>query len=356
MIKSVYIHVPFCNSICNYCDFTKFYYNSDWVDKYLTALESEIDLYYRGEDLDTIYIGGGTPSSLSDSELERLLEIVSKFGKVTEYTIEVNIENITESKLKLMKEYGVSRISVGIQTINDKLIKVLGRNHNKEIVKNNYSLISKYFDNISVDLIYGINGETLKDLEEDLDFILSLDPKHISTYSLILEPYTKLYISGYEEIDEDLDYKMYELIRSKLSSYNHYEISNFSKDGYESKHNLTYWNNLPYYGFGLGSSGCDKDRYNNTRSFNDYIKGNYRLNIENIDKESDMSYFMILGLRKLKGVSKSEFLRRYKKNIKDVYDIEEMLKKGMLEEDSDYIKINPKYLYVSNNILINFVN
>ena len=245
---SIYIHIPFCSNICSYCDFAKFYYNSDWVDNYLSSLEKEIKLNYKGEVVDTIYIGGGTPTVLNLNQLEKLLKITNLFNKKNiEFTVETNVD-LSLEKIKLLKKYGVNRISIGVQTVNPKYLKFLNRNHTKEEVINLINLLKEYNFNINVDLIYAIPGETLEELNEDLDFILSLDVNHISTYSLIIEPHTKLYIDNVSNIDEDLDYEMYKLINKKLNKYHHYEISNFAKKNYESKHNLVYWNNLNYYG------------------------------------------------------------------------------------------------------------
>ena len=275
MIRSAYIHIPFCMSICSYCDFCKFYYNREMVNKYLSALEQEINSRYKGEVLNTIYIGGGTPSCLNIEELTRLFEILKVF-KIDnlEYTIECNIENITEEKLVLFKKYGINRISIGIQTFNDKYIKYLNRNHTKNSAIETINLVKKYFDNINVDLIYALPKQTLEELGNDIDIYLGLDISHISTYSLLIEPHTMLYNNNEENIDENLDYEMYKLICNKLSDYEHYETSNFGK--IKSRHNLVYWNNEEYYGFGMGASGyINSIRYDNTRSFNEYIKGNY---------------------------------------------------------------------------------
>lgn len=354
-MKSVYIHIPFCNTICSYCDFPKFYYNKTWVNNYLKDLKEEINLNYKGEVINTIYIGGGTPSALRINELKELLDIIKifKVNKNIEYTIEVNIESIDEDKLKLMNEYQVNRISIGIETVNERLLKLINRHHNEEMVINKYKLIKKYFSNISVDLMYALPTETVDELEYDLDFILALKPNHISTYSLILEPNTKLYIDNYKNVDQDLDYQMYELIKTKLKDYNHYEVSNF---GLSSFHNLVYWNNLEYYGFGLGASGyINGYRYTNTRSYNNYINGKYIKDNYLVSLEEDMSNFMILGLRKLEGVSKRDFFKRYHKSIKEVYDINLLLKDNKLIETDTHLYINPSFIYTSNEILINFI-
>ena len=267
----IYIHIPFCNSICSYCDFCKFLYNKKWVDNYLNALQKEINKNYKNELVRTIYIGGGTPSSLNIGELNKLFDIIKIFkkDKKIEFTFECNIEDINEPKLELLKNNGVNRISIGVESFNDKYLKFLGRNYKSKDIMNRIDLVKKYFDNINIDLIYALPNQTLEELESDIDKFLSLDIDHISTYSLIIEPNTKLYINKTKNIDEEKDFEMYNLICNKLKNkgYNHYEISNFSKESFESKHNLIYWNNLEYYGFGAGASGyINNIRYDNTRN------------------------------------------------------------------------------------------
>lgn len=354
-MKSVYIHIPFCSNICSYCDFPKIYYHKKWINDYLEALNREIELRYKGELIETIYIGGGTPSSLEIEELEKLFSIIKKIkSNYLEFTIECNLDNLTKEKIDLFKRNNINRISIGIESFDKKNLKFLNRN------LNNLELIPYMkkigIDNINVDLIYALPTESKKTLINDIDKLLELDVPHISTYSLIVEPHTMIYNKKIENIDDFLDLEMYNIICSKLKAYNHYEISNFSKKGYESKHNLTYWNNEHYYGFGMGASGyIDNIRYTNTKSINEYIKGNYILEEEKLDIKETMENEMILGLRKLEGVNISNFKKRYNKEIKEVFKIDKLIEEGKLLIENDYIKINPKYLYVSNEILINFI-
>ena len=362
MIKSVYIHIPFCDSICSYCDFCKFLKNDQWIDKYLNSLNSEIKTKYKGEKLETIYIGGGTPSCLNIEQLNKLFNIIKIFNKSKsiEFTFECNIENITEEKLKLLYDNGVNRLSIGIQTFNEKYLKFLNRNHTKEDILKKITLAKKIgFKNINIDLIYALPKQTLKELENDIEEFLKLDITHISTYSLIIEPNTKIYIENNENIDDNLDYEMYKLICDKLKSngYNHYEISNFSKEGYESKHNLTYWNNNEYYGFGLGASGyIDNFRYDNTRSFNKYINGDYIKESHLLDMNETMENEFILGFRKINGINKEIFKNKYNKDIKSIKLVNKLLSTNKLLEDKKNIYINPKYIYVSNDILVEFID
>lgn len=356
MIKSVYIHVPFCETICSYCDFCKFYYNEKMVDCYLEALKKEIESIYNNEIIETIYIGGGTPTSLSIKQLKQLFEIIRKLKTNNlEYTIECNIENINEEKLILFKEYGINRISIGVQSFNKKNLKYLNRQHTKEEVFSKIKLAKKYFNNINIDLIYAIPGQKLEELKKDINLILMLDVSHISTYSLIIEKHTILKNNGVENIDDELDFEMYKLICEMLKDYEHYEISNFGK--IKSKHNLTYWNNDEYYGFGLGASGYINDiRYDNTKSFSSYINGDYRLNEEYQTEELKIENELILGFRKIEGINTNLFKEKYGKDIMDRHIIKELINDNKLIYKDNYLYINPMYIYTSNDILLNFID
>ena len=360
-MKSVYIHIPFCSNICSYCDFTKIYYNKKYINKYLDSLEKEINKYYNNEIVKTIYIGGGTPTSLDIDELNKLFKIIKvfKLDENVEFTIECNIENLTIEKLDLFKKNNVNRISIGIQTFNFKYLKLLNRNHNLKDVKKIINYAKKInFTNINIDLMYGFNGQTIMELDEDLNLFLSLNINHISTYSLMIEPHTKLYIENYKNIDEEMDYQMYEYICKKLkeNDFIHYEVSNFAKKGYESLHNLTYWNNLEYYGFGLGASGfINKVRYTNTSNMNQYLLGNYIKEKEVITKKLDMEYEMILGLRKLKGVNILDFTKKFNIDLVKYFNIEKLIEENKLIIKDNYIYINPKYIYIENEFLISFI-
>ena len=360
-VTSAYIHVPFCENICSYCDFCKMYYNEKRVSNYLDALKKEIKNGYKGEELKTIYIGGGTPSSLSVIELERLLEILNCFNKasVCEYTMEVNPENITKEKLLLMKKYGINRISMGVETTNDKLLRFLNRKHDYNMVKEKVLLMKKLgFNNINLDLIYAIPNQTISDLKNDLDNLISLDINHISLYSLMVNNNTKLFIDNVSPIDEDLDYEMYSYLCNYLKEhgFNHYEISNFSKEGYESHHNLVYWHNEEYYGFGLGASGYIGDiRYENTKSLANYLKGNNRLNEEVLSNKDKISYELILGFRLIDGINKTDFYNKYGVKLVDLYNIKELINEKKLIDNGSNIMISYDKIYVENEILINFL-
>lgn len=353
-MMSCYIHIPFCEKICSYCDFCKMFYNENIVDNYLEQLEKEIRTLYKGEELRTIYIGGGTPSCLSVKQLEKLFEIINLFKKNNnvEFTIECNFSNTTIEKLELFKKYGINRISFGLETTNSKQLKFLEREENSEKTKKIISLCKKLgFDNVNVDLMYALPGETIDDLKCDLDFIKSLDIEHVSCYSLIVEDHTKLGIKNTENIDGELDYQMYLEICKFMSDngFNHYEISNYSKKGYESKHNLVYWNNDKYYGFGLGASGyIDNRRTTNTRSISNYLKGKYLLEEEILEKDDLIYYEIILNLRKSSGIDLEKLYSLY--NVK--LDYTELVNLGLLKLDENKLYIPEDKWYISNEIII----
>lgn len=359
MIKSAYIHIPFCETICSYCDFCKYYYRKEWADDYLNALEEEIRKRYQKEELATLYIGGGTPSALTLEQLDRLFSILSRLNlsKEVEYTVECNIENITEEKISLFRNYGVNRVSVGIQTFQEKHLAFLNRKHTKQEAIEKILMIKKYIPNVNIDLIYAIPGSTMEDLEADLDCFLSLDIPHLSTYSLIIEKHTQLYNHRVEPVAEELDLAMYEKIKERLKDYHHYEISNFAKEGYTSSHNLTYWNNEEYYGFGLGASGYIGDiRYTNTRSLTEYGKGNWVYEEQALTDKEKMENEFILGLRKIEGISISKFQKLYHQNPLEMKVVQTLLTKNLLCKKDDFLFIPEQYLYISNDILIHFLD
>ncbi len=359
MIRAVYIHIPFCEDICSYCDFCKFYYNSDLVDKYLVALKHEIEDNYHGEVIETIYIGGGTPSALSLKQIEQLLDITKIFKvKNLEFTVECNIENIDEDKIILLTKYGVNRISIGIQTFDYQHLSFLNRKHKKDDVFQKIAMIKKYIDNINIDLIYAIPNENLEEVSRDLDLFLELDVKHISTYSLIIEDNTILSHMKVHSIDEELDYNMYKLICDRLltNGYHHYEISNFSKPGYESHHNLVYWNNEEYYGFGMGASGyIDNIRYTNTKSIKHYLDGNYLYIEDKLSFNEVIENALILGFRKIDGIDIKLFYEKYKIDLMNIDVINRLMKENKLIYNHGYLKIKEDYIYTSNNILVEFM-
>lgn len=356
----IYIHIPFCSHICTYCDFPKMLYDKKFVKKYLKVLATEINTRYQDEEVLSIYIGGGTPTSLSLEELKYLLEITKKFKKATkiEFTIESNIESLTKEKIKLLKQYEVNRISLGVQSFQDKNLKILGRNHTTNMVKEKIKeLKEEGFTNISIDYIYGIS-DSIKEVEEDIQTFLTLDIPHISAYSLIIEKNTIFGIQKREYIEEEIEYKMYKKIKKILEKnhYQHYEISNYAKLGYQSKHNLNYWNNGLYYGFGLGAvSYIHNKRINNTLNFNKYLKNQYHQEIIEEDKKIKISNEFILGLRKIEGIDISKFKEKYQEDILNIPEVKKLLQEKKLIFQNNHLFIADKYLYLSNEILINFI-
>lgn len=360
-IKSVYIHIPFCNSICSYCDFCKVVYNHDWIEPYLNRLLEEIDNAYLGEEIETIYIGGGTPSCLNIQELEQLFKIINKFHKSNniEFTFECNINDLEEEKLKFLYQNGVNRLSIGAESFDKEKLKFMNRDSNFKNVKAKINLAREIgFKNINVDLMYAIPNETTKVLEHDLKKMLKLKVEHISTYSLIIEKNTLVGYNKIKPIEEERDSKMYDIIRKTLkkAGYNHYEISNFAKPGFESRHNLTYWNNNEYYGFGCGASGyVAAIRYENTKSLTEYLKGNFISSKSLMSKVDNMENELILGFRKLEGINLERFFDRFEENMQNIFPIKPLIKNGDLIYKNGYVYINPKKLYVMNEILIKLI-
>ena len=353
---SIYIHIPFCSSICTYCDFCKVLTNKQWINEYLDALEKEIKQNYQGEYIKTLYIGGGTPSSLNLDELKRLFDIFKIFNidKNTEITFESNSEDLTLDKIKFLKNH-INRLSIDIQTFNKETLKKSNRKLNTRNLNNAF----KTFENINIDLMYGFQNQNIENLKNDLNKIINLNPTHISTYCLILEPNTKLYIDNYEPLEDDKEREMYDLIVKTLTEngYGQYELSNFSKQGYQSKHNLVYWNNEHYYGFGLGASGyVGNIRYENTRGLNEYLRGNYTLDKHELSLDETIQNEFILGFRKIDGISKQTFYQKYKINLDEINIVNSLLSQKILIESQENIYINPQYLYTSNEVLLNFID
>lgn len=359
---AVYIHIPFCQTICSYCDFCKLYYDKRWVKDYLIALQKEIIDNYKGEKVRTLYIGGGTPSILDIDELTFLFDILNIFdlSSLEEFTIECNVESLNLEKLTFFKNKKVNRISIGVQTFNKKHLSLLNRNHNKKDVFKIIKLIKEIgFNNINIDLIYGIPNQTLKDLKEDLKLFLKLNIPHISVYSLSIENNTKLKINNINEINDELNYQMYRYINKVLTKhhYVHYEISNYAKEGYQSKHNMVYWNNEEYYGFGLGAcSYLNGIRKENTRSLTNYLKNKYQYKINLLTKKEMMENEMILGLRKINGIDKQVFKNKYKCKVETVFPIKKLIKDKVLIEKENKLFIPSEKLFIANEILINFLD
>ena len=356
----IYIHLPFCSSICTYCDFPKMLYDKKFTTKYLQYLKEEIKERYKNEVVKTIYIGGGTPTCLEKEELEELLKLTKIFKKEKEieFTIESNVESLTEEKIQLLKNYGVNRISLGVQSLNKKILKELNRHHTKEMTINLINKLKKnHLTNISIDYIYGINSN-INIIKEDLNTLIKLGIPHISCYSLIIEEGTIFKINKRKYIEEEKEEEMYRIIEKTLeeNNYIHYEVSNYAKVGYQSLHNLNYWNNNSYYGFGLGAvSYINNIRRTNTRNLTKYLKKEYIQEELNETKEIQISNELILGLRKIEGINIKEVNNKYQIDILSYYHIKDLLKEGLLELVNDYLRIPKKYIYISNNILVHFI-
>ena len=356
----VYIHIPFCKKICNYCDFCKIYYNTSYVAKYLDMLDKEINSRYKGEQVDSIYIGGGTPSSLNLLELNKLFDIIKIFNLKDKYefTIECNIEDIDEDKLKLFKNNNVNRLSIGVESFNKDNLLILGRSHNEDSINRNIILSKKYFDNINIDLIYGVN-DNIDIVKSDIDKFLKLDITHISCYSLILEENAKLYIDKHKYIDEDKDRLMFDYINDTLvkNGYNHYEISNYAKTGYESIHNTNYWLNGYYYGFGLGAvSYLDNYRISNTKNMSRYLQGNIISNNDYEDIKTRKENDLILGFRLIEGINYNIFNQKYNDDLLNKEIIRKLINEDKLLVDNNYLKCNYKYIYLLNDILVDVID
>ena len=328
-ISSLYIHIPFCNKICDYCDFTKLQYFRNFALDYLKALKVELKSY-KIKKLKTIYVGGGTPTALDDDLFLELLETLDKYAKgIKEYTFEANPESLSLNKIKMLKEHHVNRISIGVQTTNDKILQSVNRDHTFEQVKTAINNLKENgIDNINVDLILGLPHSSEKILKEDLKNILSLDIKHISCYGLTVNPHTALYNKGFKEPESDRLRDFYDIVERSLkeNDFIHYEVSNWAKEGYQSEHNLTYWRNQQYFGLGLGASGYIKDiRYKNTINLNEYLKHHFIYEKEVVTPKDNLTYQIMLNLRTIEGLDKS-FIRNKDK------EIEELIANGLLKK------------------------
>ncbi|PWX12815.1 coproporphyrinogen III oxidase [Clostridium perfringens] len=372
---SLYIHIPFCAQKCLYCDFPSFARKDHLRKDYIEALNKEIISLrekHNNLEINTIFIGGGTPSVLEANELECLLKEVAKLNmaKDIEYSMECNPGNLTEEKLEVMKKYGVNRISMGLQAKQDNLLKGLGRIHNYKTFKENFLLAKKVgFNNINVDLMFGLPNQSLNEWEETLREIISLEPAHISAYSLIIEEGTAFY-NLYENDKlklptEEEERKMYHLAKKILeeNGFNQYEISNYAKEGKECRHNLAYWNMDNWIGVGsAAASYINGKRIKNISSVEEYInsikdKGEAVEEIINNSKNDNMEEFMFMGLRKINGIDENEFKNRFSMNINDVYGeiLNKYIGEGLLIRESGRIFLSEKGIEISNVIMADFL-
>lgn len=361
MIKGLYVHVPFCNNPCHYCDFAKARFNYGLAVRYLDELERELEGI--GQDsFETIYIGGGTPTALPHELLERLLKMLSRFSFALEYTIEINPESFDMDKAMLLQKYGINRASIGIQSFNEGLLNEMGRSHNNlDTINTMYYLDKAGIKNRSIDLMYGFKSQTMEMLENDLQTAVNMDITHISIYELEVHPDTILGMKGYQLADDEIRYQMYCRIRDFLNehSYRQYEVSNFCLAHHESRHNMIYWHYEDYYGAGLAASGkIGNERYDNTRNFVEYLKGNHRDNVVRLGREDLRFEAIMMGLRLIEGINIAKYDERYGCQMLKHYRkaIEKNVSEGLLEVSDGYLRTTSEGMLVLNDILVDFMS
>lgn len=366
----IYIHIPFCIQKCYYCDFisytNKFDMQKEYIEKVIEEIKQNEELI-KNRDVTTIYIGGGTPSAVEAKYIKQILDNIYKAANINlnskecEITIEVNPGTITREKLEVYKSCGINRISIGLQSTNDILLKQIGRIHTYNDFLNTYNLVKQAgFKNINVDLMLGLPNQNIEDLKQSLDILTSLELTHISVYSLIVEEGTKIekMINSKElnlpEEDEERNQYKYTKDYLELKGFKHYEISNFAKQGFESRHNTNCWEQKEYIGIGAAAhSYMSKTRYSNTENIEDYIKKdlkNIKIIHEKQDKEGMQKEYMLLGLRKLDGVKISDFKEKFGENPIYLFrkELDKLVKSDLITVDLDNIKLTYKGLNFAN--------
>ena len=368
---SAYVHIPFCTQICYYCDFSKVFIKNQPVDSYLEHLLQEFHSYDI-QKLRTLYIGGGTPTALSAPQLEVLLDGLTKnldLSVLEELTIEANPGDLDEDKIAVLKNSAVNRVSLGVQTFDDKMLKKIGRSHlEKDIYENIDRLKLAGFDNISIDLIYALPGQTMEQVKDNVAKAIALDIPHMSLYSLILENHTvfmnRMRRGKLPLPKEEVEAEMFEYIIAELerAGFEHYEISNFSKPGFESRHNLMYWDNAEYYGIGAGASGyINGVRYKNHGPIRHYLKaveeGNARIHEEHLSLREQMEEEMFLGLRKKTGVSKARFEEKFGTSFENIYGqvVRDLCHQGLLQIEDQQIRMTKKGLFLGDTVAERFI-
>ena len=370
----IYVHIPFCKQKCYYCDFVSYCNKDNLIEDYIKAVKKEIKLQNIQAPITTIYIGGGTPSYIESKYIKEIIEEIKKKNvtKRPEITIEVNPGTVTREKLKDYKKSGINRLSIGLQSVQDEILKEIGRIHDFEQFLETYEMARNVgFKNINVDLMLGIPNQRIKELKESLEEVIKLQPEHISVYSLIVEDGTpianKIQKGELELPDEETERNMYWYVKNtlELNGYKHYEISNFAKKGYESKHNINCWNQKQYFGFGAAAhSYRDITIYSNTDKIEEYIRNvkSERLDrnriIHEVQKEYDTEKeYMLLGLRKINGVKISEFKLKFGKN--PIYLFRNELKKltdeKLISIDEDNIRLTNRGIDLANLVWEEFV-
>ncbi len=375
----LYVHIPFCVKKCNYCDFLSAPAADDTKKRYVDALCKEISSYKEitGEyELATVYFGGGTPSALEESLLGQLLETIRKsflVDKAAEITIEVNPGTVTKEKLLNYKELGINRLSIGVQSAKPEELKLLGRIHTFGDAEQTVKWAREAgFDNISIDIISALPKQTLEDYKYSVEAVLKLQPEHISSYSLIVEektPFFDLYAEGMEKEadlpEEETDRAMYAYTKERLAEagYERYEISNYAKPGCESRHNSSYWTGREYLGVGLGASSLFTNaRYHNETDLTTYIEEaeagkEVRREIERLVEAEQMEEFMILGLRRMCGISRTEFQSRFGKPLETIYGsaLQKLKQQGLITIEGDRVALTEIGIDVSNQVFIEFL-
>ncbi|KAA0965433.1 oxygen-independent coproporphyrinogen III oxidase [Sporosarcina sp. ANT_H38] len=376
-MRGMYIHIPFCHQICHYCDFNKVFFKNQPVDEYIESMGQELAIMRQEgisfKEVETVFLGGGTPTSLSEKQLERLLEIIHEYVDVSslkEFSTEANPDELTYGKLTVLKNGGVNRLSIGVQSFDADLLSKIGRTHSPDDAARVVGEARRAgFDNISIDLIYGLPGQTIAQWQDTLDKALALDLPHYSGYSLIVEPKTvfynlmnkgKLPLPG-----EDIETEMFTMLIEQMESKGRkrYEISNFATPGHESIHNLIYWENATYAGVGAGAHGyVNGTRYSNIGPIAKYMEktavGERPVQQTHIVTEIEaMEEEMFLGLRKSNGVSISLFQEKFGKSLEDVYGetLQSLIKEGLVERLDDAVKLTHRGVYRGNDVFQQFL-
>lgn len=374
----IYIHIPFCKKKCYYCDFISYQNKTDLVEQYIESICLEIKNWKKSINpnqykISTIYIGGGTPSYIDPKHILKILKNLNEFiNKNVEITIEVNPATVINSNLEKYKEAGINRLSIGLQETHDELLKTIGRIHTYEEFINTYNWARGVgFKNINIDLMIGLPNQTIQEIKENLEKVLKLKPEHISVYSLILEEGTHLekqIEKGKLTLpDEDVERAMYWYVKNTLekNGFKHYEVSNFAKGENESKHNMNCWRQEQYRGFGIAAhSYIEGMRFSNTTNLEEYIenisKSNFAKNIKIHERQNEdlmKKEYMLLGLRKLEGISITEFKNKYKENPLFLFknELSNLVEQKLILVGGDRIKLTNKGLDLANLVWEKFV-
>ena len=368
---SLYIHIPFCVRKCLYCDFPSFPGMDGMFEDYVRRLCREMGEAapsFQGIGVKSVFFGGGTPSILPPALMGRIMDKIMSAYDVNsdaEISMEANPGTLDAAKLREYKSMYFNRLSMGLQAWQDRLLERLGRIHSVGEFEDNFlQARDAGFKNINVDLMFSLPGQTMDDWQETLEKVIRLDPEHISAYSLIIEegtPFFDMYEKGQiTETDENTDRRMYYLAKEMLSDkgFRQYEISNFAKEGFECRHNITYWRTEEYRGFGLGAhSYVDGTRFHNSADMKEYMAGGGRLDMEKLTPEEMQEEFMFMGLRMNEGISREEFLKRFKTDITSVYgqEISELISEGLLTENKGRISLTDRGVDVSNQVFEKFI-